>query len=70
MKIAVCVKEVPAGSSRRVIDPATLRLRRDGDCELNMFDANAFEEGLRCWRPSAPGSWWRCRSGRRAQAGR
>ena len=47
MKIAVCVKEVPAGSSRRVIDPATLRLRRDGDCELNMFDANALEEGLR-----------------------
>ena len=47
MKIAVCVKEVPAGSSRRVIDPATLRLRRDGDCELNAFDAHALEEGLR-----------------------
>lgn len=47
MKIVVCVKEVPAGSSRRLIDAETLRLRRDGDCELNAFDAHALEEGLR-----------------------
>jgi electron transfer flavoprotein beta subunit len=47
MRFVVCVKEVPAGSSRRAIDPGTLRLRRDGDCELNAFDAHALEEALR-----------------------
>ena len=46
MKIAVCVKEVPSASSRRVIDETTLRLSRDGDCELNEYDANAVEAAL------------------------
>jgi electron transfer flavoprotein beta subunit len=45
MKIAVCVKQVPEGSSR--IDPATKRLDRSGEGALNSFDANAVEEALR-----------------------
>jgi electron transfer flavoprotein beta subunit len=45
MKIAVCVKHVPEGSSR--IDPGSLRLERSGEGALNRFDANAVEEALR-----------------------
>jgi electron transfer flavoprotein beta subunit len=45
MKIAVCVKHVPEGSSK--IDPATKRLDRSGEGALNHFDANAVEEALR-----------------------
>jgi len=45
MKIAVCVKQVPEGSSR--IDPETKRLDRSGEGSLNSFDANAVEEALR-----------------------
>jgi electron transfer flavoprotein beta subunit len=45
MKIAVCVKHVPEGSSR--IDPASKRLDRSGEGALNHFDANAVEEALR-----------------------
>jgi electron transfer flavoprotein beta subunit len=45
MKIAVCVKQIPEGSSR--IDPETMRLDRSGEGALNPFDANAVEEGLR-----------------------
>src|SRR3569833_3351648 len=45
MKIAVCVKHVPEGSSR--IDPGTKRLDRAGEGSLNHFDANAVEEALR-----------------------
>src|SRR5213593_2429991 len=45
MKIAVCVKQVPEGSSR--IDPDTKRLDRSGEGALNPFDANAVEEALR-----------------------
>jgi electron transfer flavoprotein beta subunit len=45
MKIAVCVKQVPEGSSR--IDPETKRLDRSGEGALNSFDANAVEEALR-----------------------
>jgi electron transfer flavoprotein beta subunit len=45
MKIAVCVKQVPEGSSR--IDPETKRLDRSGEGALNPFDANAVEEALR-----------------------
>jgi electron transfer flavoprotein beta subunit len=44
MKIAVCVKQVPEGSSR--IDPDTKRLDRSGEGTLNSFDANAVEEAL------------------------
>jgi electron transfer flavoprotein beta subunit len=46
MKIAVCVKQVPEGATRR-IDPATKRLDRAGENALNPFDAHAVEEGLR-----------------------
>jgi electron transfer flavoprotein beta subunit len=46
MKIAVCVKQVPEATHRR-IDPATKRLDRSGEGALNAFDANAVEEGLR-----------------------
>ena len=45
MKIAVCVKHVPDGSSR--IDPGSKRLDRSGEGALNRFDANAVEEALR-----------------------
>src|SRR5437763_16394467 len=45
MKIAVCVKHVPEGSSR--IDPSSKRLDRSGEGALNHFDANAVEEALR-----------------------
>ena len=45
MKIAVCVKHVPEGTSR--LDPASKRLDRSGEGALNHFDANAVEEALR-----------------------
>ena len=45
MKIAVCVKHVPEGSSR--LDPGSKRLDRSGEGSLNRFDANAVEEALR-----------------------
>src|SRR3954463_3560487 len=45
MKIAVCVKHVPEGSSR--IDPGSKRLDRSGEGALNHFHANAVEEALR-----------------------
>ena len=45
MKIAVCVKHVPEGTSR--IDPGSKRLDRSGEGALNRFDANAVEEALR-----------------------
>jgi electron transfer flavoprotein beta subunit len=46
VKVAVCVKQVPEGASRR-IDPATKRLDRSGEGTLNAFDSNAVEEALR-----------------------
>ena len=46
MKIAVCVKQVPEGGTKR-IDPQTLRLDRSGEAGLNPFDTNAIEEALR-----------------------
>src|SRR2546430_7479937 len=45
MKIAVCVKQIPEGSSR--ISPDSKRLDRSGEGALNPFDANAVEEALR-----------------------
>jgi len=45
MKIAVCVKHVPEGTSK--IDPSSKRLDRSGEGALNHFDANAVEEALR-----------------------
>jgi electron transfer flavoprotein beta subunit len=46
MKIAVCVKQVPAAAHRR-IDPSSKRLDRSGEGALNSFDSNAIEEALR-----------------------
>ena len=54
MKIAVCVKQVPEGASRR-IDPATKRLDRSGEGALNAFDAHAVEEALRLRDASGDG---------------
>src|SRR3954465_8394324 len=51
MKIAVCVKHVPEGSSK--IDPSSKRLDRSGEGALNRFDANAVEEALRLKGDSA-----------------
>ena len=45
MKIAVCVKAVPAVGAR--IDPATMRLDRSGDLALSEYDTHAIEEALR-----------------------
>ncbi|HET6641646.1 MAG TPA: electron transfer flavoprotein subunit beta/FixA family protein [Gaiellaceae bacterium] len=47
MKIAVCVKHVPEGTSHARIDPATKRLDRSGEGAINPFDTNAVEEALR-----------------------
>jgi electron transfer flavoprotein beta subunit len=44
MKIAVCVKHVPAGRLR--FEPGTKRLDRSGVGELNDVDLNAVEEAL------------------------
>src|SRR3954467_15160167 len=46
VNIAVCVKQVPEGASRR-LDPASKRLDRSGQGALNSFDAHAIEEALR-----------------------
>jgi electron transfer flavoprotein beta subunit len=45
LRIAICVKHVPAGPLR--LDPATLRLDRTGDTELNPKDRAAVEAALR-----------------------
>ena len=45
MKIAVCVKAVPASGAR--LDPASKRLDRSGDLTLSEYDTHALEEGLR-----------------------
>jgi len=45
MKVAVCVKAVPAAGAR--IDPASERLDRSGDLALSEYDTHAVEEALR-----------------------
>jgi electron transfer flavoprotein beta subunit len=47
VKIAVCVKHVPEGTTHARIDPATKRLDRSGEGAINPFDAHAVEEALR-----------------------
>ena len=47
MKIAVCVKHVPEGTTHARIDPQTKRLDRSGEGAINPFDTNAVEEALR-----------------------
>ncbi len=47
MKIAVCVKHVPEGTTHARIDPNTKRLDRSGEGAINPFDTHAVEEALR-----------------------
>ncbi len=47
MKIAVCVKHVPEGTTHARIDPNTRRLDRSGEGAINPFDTHAVEEALR-----------------------
>jgi electron transfer flavoprotein beta subunit len=47
VKIAVCVKHVPEGTTHRRIDPETKRLDRSGEGAINPFDTHAVEEALR-----------------------
>jgi electron transfer flavoprotein beta subunit len=54
VKIAVCVKQVPESSARR-IDPSSKRLDRSGEGALNAFDAHAVEEALKLKETSGDG---------------
>jgi electron transfer flavoprotein beta subunit len=47
VKIAVCVKHVPEGTTHARIDPATKRLNRAGEGAINAFDTHAVEEALK-----------------------
>jgi electron transfer flavoprotein beta subunit len=47
VKIAVCVKHVPEGTTHARIDPETKRLDRSGEGAINPFDTHAVEEALR-----------------------
>ncbi|MFL5931731.1 MAG: electron transfer flavoprotein subunit beta/FixA family protein [Gaiellaceae bacterium] len=47
MKIAVCVKHVPEGTTHARIDPSTKRLNRSGEGAINAFDTHAVEEALK-----------------------
>jgi electron transfer flavoprotein beta subunit len=47
VKIAVCVKHVPEGTTHARIDPGTRRLDRSGEGAINPFDTHAVEEALR-----------------------
>jgi electron transfer flavoprotein beta subunit len=47
VKIVVCVKHVPEGTTHARIDPQTMRLDRSGEGAINSFDTHAVEEALR-----------------------
>jgi electron transfer flavoprotein beta subunit len=47
VKIAVCVKHVPEGTTHARIDPGTKRLNRSGEGAINAFDTHAVEEALK-----------------------
>jgi electron transfer flavoprotein beta subunit len=47
VKIAVCIKHVPEGTTHRRINPETKRLDRSGEGAINPFDTHAVEEALR-----------------------
>jgi electron transfer flavoprotein beta subunit len=47
VKISVCVKHVPEGTTHARIDPQTMRLDRSGEGAINSFDTHAVEEALR-----------------------
>jgi len=55
VKIAVCVKHVPEGTTHARIDPQTKRLDRSGEGALNQFDVNAVEEALKLKEASGEG---------------
>ena len=46
MKICVLVKEVPDAAVRKRIDPATGRLDRSGERNLNPYDTHAIEAAM------------------------
>ena len=46
MKICVLVKEVPDAAVQKRIDPATMRLDRSGEKNLNPFDTHAIEAAM------------------------
>ncbi len=46
MKICVLVKAVPDAAAPKRIDPATGRLDRSGETNLNGYDSNALETAL------------------------
>jgi electron transfer flavoprotein beta subunit len=47
VKIAVCIKHVPEGTTHRRINPESKRLDRSGEGAINPFDTHAVEEALR-----------------------
>jgi electron transfer flavoprotein beta subunit len=47
VKIAVCIKHVPEGTTHARIDPETKRLDRSGEGAINPFDTHAVEEAIR-----------------------
>jgi electron transfer flavoprotein beta subunit len=47
VKVAVCVKHVPEGTTHARIDPQTKRLDRSGEGAINAFDTHAVEEALK-----------------------
>jgi electron transfer flavoprotein beta subunit len=47
VKIAVCIKHVPEGTTHARIDPDTMRLDRSGEGAINPFDTHAVEEALK-----------------------
>jgi electron transfer flavoprotein beta subunit len=47
VKIAVCVKHVPEGTTHARIDPESKRLDRSGEGAINSFDTHAVEEALK-----------------------
>jgi electron transfer flavoprotein beta subunit len=47
VKIVVCIKHVPEGTTHRRIDPGSKRLDRSGEGAINPFDTHAVEEALR-----------------------
>lgn len=54
MKIAVLVKEVPDAAVQKRLDPATKRLDRSGEKNLNPFDTHALEAAVQLKEGGAP----------------
>jgi electron transfer flavoprotein beta subunit len=54
LKIAVLVKEVPDAAVQKRLDPATKRLDRSGEKNLNPFDTHALEAAVQLKEGGAP----------------